>query len=84
VRQRGAAPWLTEADRGEWELLWRVLVDEVFAHREVGCERCEAGDCPAVSGAVEVAVEWAELRSLRSLAVALRARQDLYDWTEAA
>jgi hypothetical protein len=79
VRQRDAAPWLTAADRAEWELLWRVLVDEVFAHREAGCERCDAGDCPSARGAIEAAVEWAELRSAHSFAIAMRRRQDIAD-----
>jgi hypothetical protein len=77
---RNNAPWLTPADRAEWDLLWRVLVDEVFDHRAQGCRRCDDGDCPAVRGAIEAALEWVELRSLRSFAVALRARQDLVDW----
>jgi hypothetical protein len=74
-----SAPWLTDADRAEWDLLWRVLVDEVFDHRERGCDRCADGSCPAVRGAIEAVVEWAELRSLRSFAVAMRARQDVID-----
>ena len=78
-----SAPWLTAADRAEWDVLWRVLVDEVFDHRERGCERgcerCAEGTCRAVRGAIEAVVEWVELRSLRSFAIAMRARQDALD-----
>jgi hypothetical protein len=73
------APWLTAGDRAEWAVLWRVLVDEIAAHREAGCWRCDEGNCSAVSGAIAAAVEWAELRDLHSFAVAMRARQDVLD-----
>jgi hypothetical protein len=60
-------------------VIWHVLVDEVFAHREAGCERCDAGDCPSVRGAIEAAVEWAELRSAHSFAVGMRRMQNEID-----
>jgi hypothetical protein len=79
-----SAPWLTAADRAEWAVLWRLLVDEIHAHRDAGCSRCDEGNCPAVSGAIAAAVEWEELRSLHSFAAAMRARQDVLDERYAA
>ena len=73
-----AHPWWTDTDRAEVAALTRVLVDEVYQHRERGCRRCDAGEsCPAVRAGVEVAVEWVEVRAAVSLARAMRARQEL-------
>jgi hypothetical protein len=78
------APWLTDADRAEWAVLWRVLVDEVFDHRERGCAHCDDGNCPAVRGAIEAAVDRAELLSAHSFAAGMRRLQNQYEKEVAA
>jgi hypothetical protein len=77
------APWLTAADRAEWDLVWRQLIDLAFEHRE-RCFDCAVaavdGDCCSIMrAAIESAVEWAEKRSDLSYAIAMRARQDVLD-----
>jgi hypothetical protein len=71
-----AAAWWSPADDAELAVLVRVLVDEVFDHRAKGCAHCGDGNCPAVRGAIEAAVEWAELRSAHSFACAMRRLQN--------
>jgi hypothetical protein len=78
-----APPWSTDADTGELELLVRELVDGAFEHRQ-SCGVCRNGDsCPALRAAIEAVLEWRDRRSLRSLVVGLRARQDMVDWQAA-
>jgi hypothetical protein len=76
-----SAPWWTSADRAEVAALKRVLVSEVYAHHERGCQYCEAGDpCPAVQAGIQAAVEFVELRATVSFAQTARNRQSLIDF----
>lgn len=70
--------WWTPADQAEQELLLHELVRAVSEH-QAGCERCRAGfpPCENVAAGVAVLLEWRDRRILRSLAVALRAREEL-------
>ena len=73
-----AQPWWTPADAAELDVQTRALVDEVFDHREEGCDVCAAGypPCPHVGTAIEKVETWRDVRVLRSKAVWLRLRQD--------
>ena len=70
-------PWLTQADLAEMDVVSRVLVDAVFTHREK-CATChETGRyCTPISEAIQAAVDWAELRTLKSQAATLRLMQN--------
>jgi hypothetical protein len=70
-------PWLAAADLAEIDVVSKVLTNCIFEHKEK-CSDCrETGRaCTAVLGAIEAAVDWAELRTLTSKAEALRAMQN--------
>ena len=70
-------PWLTEADLAEMDVVSRVLVNAAFEHK-AKCAACrEAGRyCGPIAEAIEAAVDWAELRTLKSKATALRSMQN--------
>jgi hypothetical protein len=72
--------WLTEADHAEIAVVSRVLVDAIWTHKEK-CSTCREDGryCTAIAGAIEEAVDWAELRTLASMAEALRAMQNRRD-----
>jgi hypothetical protein len=69
--------WLTEADLAEIDVVSKVLVDAIFTHREK-CSTCRSTGryCTPIVGAIEAAVDWAELRTMTSKAEALRAMQN--------
>jgi hypothetical protein len=73
-------PWLTEADHAEIAVVSRVLVDAIWTHKEK-CSTCREDGryCTAIAGAIGAAVDWAELRAMKSKAVALRAMQNRRD-----
>jgi hypothetical protein len=69
-------PWLTDADLAEIDVVSEVLVNAIFEHKG-RCSTCrEAGRyCTPIAGAIQAAVDWAELRTMTSKARALRALQ---------
>lgn len=73
------APWFTDADLAEQEVLVRELVDGYFEHRE-SCPDCSQGNsglCRPFKNAIYVVLHWREDRSARSFATAMRALEDL-------
>jgi hypothetical protein len=78
-------PWWTAADQAEFELLVFEFVNAAGLHRE-RCETCSTGEtwCDPLRCALDAVIGWRQGRSLRSLAAALRARQDFVDWGVAA
>ena len=70
------APYWTEADQAELDLLTHELVRTAFVHGE-RCSTCRARgrSCPAMLDAIEAVLEWREGRVLRSKAAWLRTRQ---------
>lgn len=70
-------PWLTEADLAEMDVVSRVLVDAIFEHK-TKCAACRAEGryCGPIAEAIEAAVDWAELRTLKSKAMTLRAMRN--------
>jgi hypothetical protein len=74
------APWWTEADAGELDLLIYEFVRRIADHRE-RCADCLAGDeCEQYLNATRVGVEavtdWQQARELRSKAEWLRRREE--------
>jgi hypothetical protein len=72
----------TAADDAELDLLAAAVVDGYLTHRA----RCaqDARTCPHLVEAVEAVLAWKRWRTLTSAAAALRAEQDLADWTPEA
>ena len=66
-----SAPWWTEADQAEQEVLLDELVALWFEHRQ----RCSSTPCPALLTAAGELLEWRRRRLLRSRATSLRALQ---------
>jgi hypothetical protein len=60
------------------------LVDNVFQHRDAGCQVCVAGSppCPKVQKAIAVAVEWRDARIVLSRAKWERSRQRLVEFEQ--
>ncbi len=78
-------PWSTPADVAERNVLARDLVDWDFAHRPAGCATCErVGCCLERRQRIEALLDWQDRRSELSLAVELRAIEDLIDLPELA
>jgi hypothetical protein len=74
-------PWWTPADRAELDLLVRQLVDRLYEHKE-RCSICRtegSAFCPATRKAIEIVIEWRDVRVLLSQATWLRTAQDLLD-----
>jgi hypothetical protein len=68
------APWWTEADQAELDVLIKALVDVAFVHRE-RCAVCiQEGSalCIPLCAAIETVLDWRWYRSLRSKAEWLR------------
>jgi hypothetical protein len=72
-----AAPWWTDADGADLDVLVHELVERVFDHRG-RCEVCAAGypPCPCVGAAIDAVIGWRAARILKSKAAWLRLRQD--------
>jgi hypothetical protein len=70
-------PWLTEANPAEIDVVAKVLTNAIYEHREK-CAACrEAGrGCTSIVAAIEAAIEWVELRTLKSKAATLRLMQN--------
>ena len=60
------------------EAEWAVLVDELVA--QAWPRRGKPGFREALTEAIDVILDWRRRRELATLAVGLRARQDLEDW----
>ncbi len=71
------APWWTDADAAELDVLVDELVRTVFDHRPE-CPVCVAGRtwCAVLRDCFEIVIEWRRSRSLRSRAEWLRERRD--------
>jgi hypothetical protein len=69
--------WLSEADLAEVDVVAKVLTNAIFEHKEK-CSTCRSTGryCTPIVGAIEAAVDWAEVRTLTSKAEALRAMQN--------
>jgi hypothetical protein len=77
-----AGAFWTAADDAELDLLVAALVDGYHEHRER--HGCSPLTCPHLAEAVEAVLAWKRWRTLTSAAAALRAEQDLADWTTEA
>jgi hypothetical protein len=71
-------PWWSPADEAERAVLVNELVALALEHRG------KPGWADAVCAATDVILQWQTARELRSLAVYLRAQQDIGDWKAAA
>lgn len=82
---RAPAPWWTAADNAELDLLVREFVDALFSHDQ-RCPQCIAqlagtspNRCKEFGEVVTAIVEWRELRSAASFAIAMRRLQNTLD-----